>query len=135
MCGIKDVAVIADRERAVFKGPGKSLPVRLAFIQARPVPGMNDQLTEGIALVNVQNAGKLIGAVHAHPGLDRDLYRNGGKHPVQKGVQSVQIRQHPSPLVLGHHRARGASRVQVDLLIAQLPKLPGYSKKGLRAVG
>ncbi len=62
MRSVKDVAVIADGEGAAFKGPGEGLPVRLTFIQARPVPGVDNQLTEGIALVNLQNGGKLMGA-------------------------------------------------------------------------
>ena len=135
MLSVKQVAVIADREGTAPEGPGEGLLIRQALIHARPVPGVDDQLRQGIALVYLQNGGKLLRAVQTHAGLDGDFDRRFVEHPAEKGVQRGRIRQHPRALVLGDHRARGAARVQVDLFIAQLLQLPGHRQKGLRAVG
>ena len=108
---IEDVSVIADRKRTAFKGADEGFPVRPALIHSRPVPGVDDQLRERVAFVDLQNGGEFTGAVHAHSGLDRDLYRSRFKNAAEKRVQRSEIRQHTGPLVLGHYGAGGTAGV------------------------
>ncbi len=88
---------------------------------------MDGQLRDGVAVINVQNGGKLLRSLHAQPGLDRDRPLGVGNTASRK-ASSLWSRSIPEPLPLAVTVPEGQPEVQVHLGIAQRPQLPDHPR-------
>ena len=118
-----DVAVVADGHPAAGQTGCKGGAVGLAPVELAHDPGVDGQLTDGVAVIDVEDGVELLGTGDAQPGLDRDRPLRPGKEFVQKGLELCGVPQHPGTLALGGHSAGGTAEVEVHLRVAQPAQL------------
>ena len=118
-----DVAVVADGHPAAGQTGCKGGAVGLAPVELAHDPGVDGQLTDGVAVIDVEDGVELLGTGDAQPGLDRDRPLRPGKEFVQKGLELCGLPQHPGTLALGGHSAGGTAEVEVHFRVAQPAQL------------
>ena len=106
-----------------------------AAVQGLPHPGVDNELGDGILVVDVQDGPELLRVLDTQTGLDRDGSGGGGEDVLQQVVQFLRPPQHPGPLPLGGDGAGGAAQVQVDLPVAHPGQLTCRPEKVRPAPG
>ena len=114
----KNVAVIAQGIPAARPGRRESAHIRRIFVEVPPHPGVDDERTDGVLVVDLQQPPEFPGALHTDAGLDRHGHGRLGKDLLQKGVQRLRYGEKPGPPFFGRHRARGTAQIEIDLGIA-----------------
>ena len=121
-----DVAVVADGHPAVGQIVCKSGAVGLAPVELAHDPGVDGQLTDGAAVIEVEDGFELLRAGDAQPGLDRDGAFGLREDFVEKDFELREVAQHPGTLAFGGDSAGGAAEVEVDFGVAHLPQLADH---------
>ena len=96
---------------------------------------MDGQQTDGIAVKNRHQPGKVVLILQSDAGFHRNLQifpLQTLKNLMEKPIQHIGVCQHTGTLVLGHHRARRAAQIEIHLVVAQRLHIPCRPQKMLR---
>ena len=118
--GIEDVAVVRDGKRRRRQRGAVRLPARRPLIAVLLHARVHDELGQGKAAVDGEDARVLAVVLKAEARFDRDGQRRALADVAQERLERVRVAQQAGAPALGDDGPRGAPQVEVDLRVAHL---------------